>query len=59
MNKIAFVTGANKGIGYEIVKQLGETGWSVVLGARSIERGEAAASELRNQGFGAELCRLI
>ncbi|AIQ64869.1 short-chain dehydrogenase [Paenibacillus stellifer] len=58
MNKIAFVTGANKGIGYEIARQLGEAGWTVVLGARSIERGEAAASELRNQGLSAEFVQI-
>jgi NAD(P)-dependent dehydrogenase (short-subunit alcohol dehydrogenase family) len=54
MNRIAFVTGANKGIGYEIARQLGVAGWKVLLGARSIERGKAAAAELHNQGLDVE-----
>ncbi|MDN3955842.1 SDR family NAD(P)-dependent oxidoreductase [Sporolactobacillus laevolacticus] len=51
MKKIAFVTGANKGIGFEIAKQLGEKDWTVLLGARDQKRGEAAVSELNAQGL--------
>lgn len=36
---IALVTGANKGIGYEIAAGLGALGWSVGIGARDRERG--------------------
>jgi NADP-dependent 3-hydroxy acid dehydrogenase YdfG len=40
------ITGANKGLGYETARRLIEQGHTVCIGARSIERGEAAAAEL-------------
>jgi NAD(P)-dependent dehydrogenase (short-subunit alcohol dehydrogenase family) len=50
---IALVTGANKGIGYEIAVGLGALGWSVGVGARSDERREAAVEKLRAAGVDA------
>lgn len=47
---IALVTGANKGIGREIAAQLAQLGHTVIIGARSLERGEQAAAELRAAG---------
>lgn len=47
---IAFVTGANKGIGLEIARQLTELGHTVFVGARSTEKAENAAAELRRAG---------
>ena len=44
---IALVTGANKGIGYEIAAGLGALGWSVGVGARDEQRREAAVQKLR------------
>ena len=47
---ITLVTGANKGIGYEIAVGLGALGWSVGVGARDAERREAAVQKLRAGG---------
>jgi NAD(P)-dependent dehydrogenase (short-subunit alcohol dehydrogenase family) len=50
---IALVTGANKGIGYEIAAGLGALGWTVGVGARDRERREAAVEKLRANGVDA------
>ena len=50
---IALVTGANKGIGFEIATGLGALGWQVGVGARDAERREAAVAELRAAGVDA------
>jgi NAD(P)-dependent dehydrogenase (short-subunit alcohol dehydrogenase family) len=47
---IVLVTGANKGIGYEIAAGLGALGWSVGVGARDEQRREAAVEKLRAAG---------
>ncbi|MGB7053606.1 MAG: SDR family NAD(P)-dependent oxidoreductase [Acidimicrobiales bacterium] len=46
---VTLVTGANKGLGYETARQLIVRGHTVYIGARSFERGEAAATELGGQ----------
>lgn len=56
--RIALVTGANKGIGRAIVEQLAALGWTVVLAARDGGRGEAAAAELRAAGHDVRFVRL-
>ena len=52
-NQIALITGANKGIGKEIARQLGAKGITVLIGARDQARGDAAAAELREAGIDA------
>ncbi|WP_280309638.1 SDR family oxidoreductase [Nocardia abscessus] len=47
---IALVTGANKGIGYQIAAGLGALGWSVGVGARDEQRRAAAVQKLRAAG---------
>lgn len=52
--KVAFITGANRGIGYETAKNLGELGITVVLGVRNLAKGEQAVASLRALGIAAE-----
>jgi NAD(P)-dependent dehydrogenase (short-subunit alcohol dehydrogenase family) len=48
--KVVFITGANKGIGYEVARQLAANEFIVLLGARNPQRGEAAANKLHAEG---------
>ena len=52
-SRVALVSGANRGIGLEVARQLGSRGMDVVLGARDPEGGAAAAESLSEQGIAA------
>lgn len=56
--RIALITGANKGIGLEIARQLGRADIAVLIGARDGERGQAAAAALRKEGLDAHALAL-
>ncbi|HYN27014.1 MAG TPA: SDR family oxidoreductase [Burkholderiales bacterium] len=49
--RLAVVTGANKGIGYEICRQLARKGLKVVLTSRDAEKGRQARKKLEQEGF--------
>ncbi|MGA2114927.1 MAG: SDR family oxidoreductase [Bryobacteraceae bacterium] len=56
--KTALITGANKGLGFEMARQLGQAGVRVVLAARDPQKGEAAAAKLRGEGLDAQFFKL-
>ncbi len=58
-NKIALVTGANKGIGLETARQLArDHGFTILIGARDEKRGQEAADELKSAGLDARFLLL-
>ncbi|MEP0885538.1 SDR family oxidoreductase [Trichocoleus sp. ST-U3] len=56
--KIALITGANKGIGLEIARQLGTQGITVLLGVRDENRGQEAAEKLQTEHINAHTVQL-
>ncbi|UYL09446.1 SDR family oxidoreductase [Bdellovibrio sp. SKB1291214] len=56
--KIALITGANKGLGFESARILGQKGFRVYIGARDKKRGEEAAAALKKEGFDARFLQL-
>ncbi len=54
-DKVAFITGANRGIGFETVKGLGELGIKIILGVRDLAKGKEAGSQLKTLGINADV----
>lgn len=55
---VALISGANKGIGYEIARGLGAKKLRVLVGARDESRGKAAADALKSEGADAKFVKL-
>ena len=53
--QVALVTGANQGIGLQIAKDLASHGFAVLVGSRSLERGEAAAKSIQGDAHALQL----
>jgi NAD(P)-dependent dehydrogenase (short-subunit alcohol dehydrogenase family) len=49
--RVALVTGANRGLGFETCLQLAQLGLTVILSARDFTKGEAAAKQLLERGL--------
>jgi carbonyl reductase 1 len=54
MTRIAVVSGANRGIGLEIARQLGRAGLFVVMGSRDAAPGDEARQQLAGEGLAVE-----
>ncbi len=55
--KIALITGANKGIGFEVARQVAKSGWTVLIAARNEELGEQTVAKLRADGLDVHFVR--
>ena len=55
MNRVALISGGNRGLGLEVARRLSEDGYTVVVGSRDLSKGEEAVATL---GKGASACRL-
>lgn len=53
--RVALVTGANQGVGFQIAKALAENGYKVYVGSRNLSNGEKAAAEIGYNAHAIEL----
>lgn len=57
-NRIALITGANKGLGFETSRQLAQQGVKVLMGSRNEEKGRKASEQLQKEGLDAVFVQL-
>jgi NAD(P)-dependent dehydrogenase (short-subunit alcohol dehydrogenase family) len=55
VKKVALVTGANTGVGFQIAKALSNHGYTVYVGSRNLEKGEAAVAEIKGDAKAVQL----
>ncbi len=55
--RIALVTGANRGLGFAICRQLAQRGIAVILASRDFDKGQAACTKLNREGF--DVCHTV
>ncbi len=53
--KVALVTGANTGVGFQIAKALAENGYHVFVGSRDLEKGKDAANQIEGEAHAIQL----
>lgn len=56
--KVALITGANKGLGLEMSRQLGQQGFLTLIAARNLQAAETAANTLNSEGLKASAIEL-